>query len=176
MACEIFSGDFIKPSARHGACLPILGFHRAQSSFALYSLKMPVICLGPVCIPMNLLLPFLLGLAHHYGFLKWVKREWVTYKWWKERFFGPPPGKGGDTQRPGAAPVVTTSSTTMQRGHFEGTQDEPNEGHLCECRTLELTKRVPGPKGIPPSTEVQRGHLEGTQNGFSEGKLCDRST
>eukprot|EP00955_Chlamydomonas_euryale_P042401 352294-Chlamydomonas_euryale.AAC.2 len=28
---------------------------------------MPILCFGPVCIPMNLLLPFLLGLAHQYG-------------------------------------------------------------------------------------------------------------
>lgn len=35
---------------------------------------MPVLCIGPVCIPLNLLLPFLLGLAHRYGWLQWVKK------------------------------------------------------------------------------------------------------
>lgn len=35
---------------------------------------MPVLCLGPICIPLNLLLPFMLGLAHKYGLLSWFKR------------------------------------------------------------------------------------------------------
>ncbi|WIA18285.1 hypothetical protein OEZ85_009751 [Tetradesmus obliquus] len=47
---------------------------------------MPVICIGPVCIPLNLLLPFLLGIAHRYGWLKWFKREWVTLAWWRQVF------------------------------------------------------------------------------------------
>lgn len=50
--------------------------------------NMVVLCLGPVCIPLHLLLPFLLGLAHKYGYLQWVKREWVTFRFWRERIFG----------------------------------------------------------------------------------------
>jgi len=46
------------------------------------------LCIGPVCIPLNLLLPFLVGLAHQYGWLKWFKREWVTLRYWRERFAG----------------------------------------------------------------------------------------
>jgi hypothetical protein len=33
-----------------------------------------IICLGPVCVPLHLLLPFLLGLAHQYGWLTFIKR------------------------------------------------------------------------------------------------------
>ena len=29
--------------------------------------RMPVICIGPVCVPMNLLLPFIIGILHSYG-------------------------------------------------------------------------------------------------------------
>lgn len=46
----------------------------------------PQICIGPVCIPMNLLLPFLLGLLHQYGYLKWVKKEWVTFRFWINKY------------------------------------------------------------------------------------------
>ena len=31
------------------------------------------ICLGPVCVPVHLLLAFLVGLAHQHGYLKWFK-------------------------------------------------------------------------------------------------------
>ena len=36
-----------------------------------------------MCVPLHLLLPFLLGIAHQYGYLQWFKREWVTLRWWK---------------------------------------------------------------------------------------------
>ena len=35
------------------------------------------ICIGPVCVPLHLFLPFILGVLHQYGFFKWVKKEWV---------------------------------------------------------------------------------------------------
>ena len=31
------------------------------------------ICIGGVCVPLNVLLPFLVGAAHRAGWLKWVK-------------------------------------------------------------------------------------------------------
>ena len=31
------------------------------------------ICLGPVCVPLHLLLPFLVALAHQHGYLTWFK-------------------------------------------------------------------------------------------------------
>lgn len=49
---------------------------------------MPVLCFGPVCIPLNLLLPFLLGIAHHYGLLRWLKQEWLTLRHWRQQFGG----------------------------------------------------------------------------------------
>ncbi|KAG2485183.1 hypothetical protein HYH03_016072 [Edaphochlamys debaryana] len=54
-----------------------------------------IICLGPVCIPLWGLLPFLVGLLHSYGYLKWFKKEWVTYRYWKQRVWGPKPVPAG---------------------------------------------------------------------------------
>ena len=34
------------------------------------SLQMPVICIGPVCVPTNLVVPFAIGVAHRYGYLQ----------------------------------------------------------------------------------------------------------
>ena len=44
------------------------------------------LCLGPVCVPVNLLLPFLVGVAHRAGWLSWFKREWVTMRYWRSLF------------------------------------------------------------------------------------------
>ena len=44
-----------------------------------------MICFGGVCIPLNLLLPFLVGLMHKYGFFHWLKPEYVTIRYWKKR-------------------------------------------------------------------------------------------
>ena len=46
---------------------------------------MPVICLGPVCVPMSAFVPFCLGVLHRYGYLHWVKQEWFTWTWLKPR-------------------------------------------------------------------------------------------
>ena len=36
------------------------------------------ICIGGVCVPLNLLLPFLVGVLHRYGWFNWFQQEWVT--------------------------------------------------------------------------------------------------
>jgi len=46
---------------------------------------MPVICLGPVCVPLSAFVPFCLGVLHRYGYLQWVKQEWFTLTWLKPR-------------------------------------------------------------------------------------------
>ncbi len=48
----------------------------------------PQLCLGPVCVPLHLLIPFLLTLAHQRGWLLFIKREWVTFRYWKELIIG----------------------------------------------------------------------------------------
>ncbi|KAL4421515.1 hypothetical protein ABPG75_010806 [Micractinium tetrahymenae] len=45
-----------------------------------------IICLGPVCVPVHLLLAFLVGVAHQHGYLRWFKREWVMFSWWRRQF------------------------------------------------------------------------------------------
>jgi hypothetical protein len=46
---------------------------------------MVVICIGPCCVPLHALLPFLVGWAHRRGYLRWVRQEWFTYRWLKPR-------------------------------------------------------------------------------------------
>jgi hypothetical protein len=31
-------------------------------------------------------LPFFLGVLHRYGWFNWIKKEWVTFGYWKRRF------------------------------------------------------------------------------------------
>jgi len=65
-----------------------------------------IICLGPCCIPVHLLLAFLVGLLHNRGYMLWFKKEWVTYKHWARRFglptFG---GKRNAAPQPEAVPL-----------------------------------------------------------------------
>ena len=48
---------------------------------ALGSPPMVCICIGPVCVPMSAFMPFLIGVLHQYGLLKWVREEWFTWRW-----------------------------------------------------------------------------------------------
>lgn len=50
-------------------------------------------------MPLHALLPFLVGLAHQYGLLKWVNPQWFTLRYWKRRF-------SGGTAPPAAAAAV----------------------------------------------------------------------
>lgn len=49
-------------------------------------MSQPQICLGPVCVPLHLLIPFVLAYLHRHGYLRWVKKEWVTLRWWVYQF------------------------------------------------------------------------------------------
>lgn len=44
-----------------------------------------IVCLGPCCFPLWQLLPVLLAFLHQRGFLTFVKKEWVTMRYWGER-------------------------------------------------------------------------------------------
>ena len=52
----------------------------------LHNIFKMMICFGGVCVPLNLLLPFLVGLMHRYGFFQWLKPEYVTLRYWKKRY------------------------------------------------------------------------------------------
>lgn len=70
-------------NARHHTRL-LASHHPGMTTALVHSL--PQICIGPVCVPLNLFLPFLLGILHRYGYLTWVKKEWVTWRYWRQRF------------------------------------------------------------------------------------------
>ncbi|KAK3234492.1 hypothetical protein CYMTET_55248 [Cymbomonas tetramitiformis] len=46
-----------------------------------------IICIGPVCIPLWGLLPFLVSIAHGRGYLQWFRQEWVSYRFWKKKIY-----------------------------------------------------------------------------------------
>ncbi|GLC55601.1 hypothetical protein PLESTB_001005400 [Pleodorina starrii] len=65
-----------------------------------------IICLGPVCVPLHLLLPFLVGLLHQYGYLKWFRKEWVTIRYWANKFKGKKPSTAdSETSAPNTPPT-----------------------------------------------------------------------
>lgn len=49
------------------------------------AVAMVVICLGPCCVPLHALVPFLIGMAHQRGYLRSIKKEWFTWRWLKPR-------------------------------------------------------------------------------------------
>ena len=48
------------------------------------------ICIGPCCVPLHLVLAFVVGCLHNYGYLLWFKKEWVTFRYWRQRLWGAP--------------------------------------------------------------------------------------
>ena len=42
---------------------------------------------------MHLILAFLVGCLHNYGYFLWFKKEWCTYGYWRRRLFGAPAKK-----------------------------------------------------------------------------------
>ncbi len=46
------------------------------------------ICIGPCCVPLHCLLPFLLAWLHRKGYLQWFREEWVTFGYWKKVVLG----------------------------------------------------------------------------------------
>ena len=70
-------------SAQHPHLVPRPGDRYRAKDPALTGKMM--ICFGGVCVPLNLLLPFLVGLMHRYGFFQWLKPEYVTFRYWKKR-------------------------------------------------------------------------------------------
>ncbi|CAL8462188.1 g1719 [Coccomyxa elongata] len=71
-----------------------------------------MICFGGVCVPVNLLLPFLIGVLHRYGFFQWFKPEWVTVRYWQQRWRG----TGGSSKHQ-SAPGVEEASTAGEKGY-----------------------------------------------------------
>uniref|UniRef100_A0A7S3R529 Uncharacterized protein n=1 Tax=Dunaliella tertiolecta TaxID=3047 RepID=A0A7S3R529_DUNTE len=65
-----------------------------------------IICLGPVCVPLHLLLAFLLSILHKYGWFTWIKTEWVTWKYWKDRW--------RNRNKPTTASAVSAPCSTTQ--------------------------------------------------------------
>lgn len=44
-----------------------------------------IVCIGGCCVPVHLLLAFLVAAAHRHGYLTWIKEEWVTIRFWRQQ-------------------------------------------------------------------------------------------
>ena len=92
-------------------------------------------------------LPFLLGILHQYGWFNWIKKEWVTLRYWKKRFLGWYSGEQGPQQQ-GA------SSAAAKGG------SEIPEGAVCTpdgcCYLPEETNAGDGVPGKAPNKEVNK--------------------
>ncbi|CAL5227854.1 g10887 [Coccomyxa viridis] len=45
-----------------------------------------LLCFGGVCVPLNMLVPFIVGILHKYGYLKWIKPQWFTLRFWQNKW------------------------------------------------------------------------------------------
>lgn len=115
-----------------------------------------IICLGPVCVPVHLLLAFLVGLAHQHGYMKWFKREWVMYSWWLQqckRMLG---------REVDAVPVVTQpqagqGTATVVATQADGTaaDDDPGStsGACCSAASAPPATAESQAARVQPATE-----------------------
>jgi len=45
-----------------------------------------LLCFGGVCVPLNMLVPFIVGILHRYGYLRWIKPQWFTVRFWQNKW------------------------------------------------------------------------------------------
>ncbi|BDA46051.1 hypothetical protein COCOBI_08-1430 [Coccomyxa sp. Obi] len=80
-----------------------------------------MICFGGVCVPVNLLLPFLIGVLHRYGFFRWFKPEWVTVRYWQQRW----KGTGAHPPSPEVEEAATAGEKGNQTSQLQYKDDKP---------------------------------------------------
>jgi len=111
------------------------------------------ICLGGVCVPLNLLIPFLVGMLHRYGYLKWFRQEWVRISYWKKQYSrwkgetvpasGPPPNSevsGGPTTTEGTENNGSLGKGTNIEGgvaEIKGASSRIEQGDAGHTRGME---------------------------------------
>mmetsp|Transcript_41752 Transcript_41752/g.99039 ORF Transcript_41752/g.99039 Transcript_41752/m.99039 type:complete len:111 (+) Transcript_41752:612-944(+) len=109
---------------------------------------------------MNMFLPFLLGVLHRYGWFKWVKKEWVTFTFWKQKFtrwiYGEPPTEVSGPDRPAAGAATEKGGAQQPPDPDDGEgADQPRvagPGGAAGCgEGAEVRRRKGG--GDPPPSE-----------------------
>lgn len=65
-----------------------------------------------MCVPLHLLLPFVVAMAHQHGWLLWFKRDWVTFAWWRALLFGKPAEAAVEAPPPAAGACCTVNGCT----------------------------------------------------------------
>lgn len=90
---------------------------------------MVTICIGPVCVPLHLLLPFLVGVLHRYGWLKWFKPEWVTLKFWQKWWSGSSQKVAEVKAKPDVAKADEAVQDAMQQDKATGCTNSRNNSN-----------------------------------------------
>lgn len=107
---------------------------------------MVTICIGPVCVPLHLLLPFLVGLMHRRGWFKWFKQEWVTIRFWKTWWAGAPHKKAEAKAKPDVkqADAKVHETIASQPKETSNTSHSPNMSPDGVAGAVELPQTQPG--------------------------------
>jgi hypothetical protein len=74
-----------------------------------------IICIGGCCVPVHLLLAFLVAAAHRHGYLTWFKEDWVRYGWWRSQIKALLERLTTTTGRPPAATNAATNADTKKK-------------------------------------------------------------
>lgn len=109
-------------------------------------MHLPVFCCGGVCVPLNLLLPFLVALCHRAGWLQWFNKDWVTFRWWKSLFVSVP--KPESTTRQCGCQLSEPQATGVQEGSKHKQQDAPPAADVPVAVRRSPRQRTPPTAGI----------------------------
>lgn len=135
---------------RHSRLAPccLLDAHQLLPPAALPPSTPSQICLWGVCIPVHLLLPFLVALAHQHGFLLWLRREWFTLAWWKQRLSGSSAQPESAVPAEAVQPQCCSAAAASGNGSSGGTaggEGQAAAGTSAGPSSDGLTRRQRGP-------------------------------
>ncbi|DBB13900.1 TPA: hypothetical protein ACH3X3_000887 [Trebouxia sp. C0006] len=122
---------------------------------------MVTICIGPVCVPLHLLLPFLVGVLHRYGWLKWFKPEWVTLRFWQKWWSGSSQKVAEVKAKPDVAKADEAVQVAMQ-------QDKAATGSTNSRNTSNQQQSSSSQNNIP--TSQQSRSVSGRPAGLQQRK------
>lgn len=109
-------------------------------------MHLPVFCCGGVCVPLNLLLPFLVALCHRAGWLQWFNKDWVTFRWWKSLFISSPEPESSTKQC--SCQLSEPQITDVQEGSKQEQQDTPPAADIPATVRRSPRQRTPSTAGV----------------------------
>jgi len=132
---------------------------------------MVVFCFGPICVPAHLILAALLGFLHSYGYLTWIKTEWVTYRYWIGRWRNwragtPAPVPANSPPAPNTEAQSKTgaqSKSVGQNGASNNAGAANSKQHLTAAAAVQ-----------PDSTQQGPGQVELTNKGCKKRPVAGK--